>query len=89
MAKFLIAALFGLIYIAIYPTLVGNFVIYRSPPLTTTQALVYLGSGILIQLLFFIPKVAVKLKRPMLVQLASGFIHLMLYVLLPGNTYMS
>jgi hypothetical protein len=89
MRNIFIATIFGIFYWAIYPTLIGRFVIYRSLPFSTVQAAAYIGSGILIQLFFCIPKIKIRLPLPTLTQIAAGCFHVLTLAFLPGGTYMS
>jgi hypothetical protein len=85
----LIALLFSLVYVSVYPMLTGGFVIYRYPYWPVPLAIAYVGGGILLQAAFCCFREDTVVWGGLVAQTMTGVAYLMLALFAGGGLYMS
>ena len=84
----IIAALFSLLYLSLYPMLIGGFVIYWYPSWSSAAAMAYVAGGILLQGGLCLYRRNVVTVWSLGVQVLAGFGYLALS-LIKGEPYQS
>jgi hypothetical protein len=84
-----IAILFSLFYIGLYPMLTGRSVIYWYPYWSPALAAAYVAGGILLQAWFCYNRGASIRRRTVVAQVLTGLGYLALTVLVSDGPYMS
>lgn len=85
----LIALLFSLVYVGLYPMLTGGSVIYCYPDWPVPLAIAYVGGGILLQAGFCYFREDPVAWGGVVVQTVTGVAYLMLALFAGGGLYMS
>ena len=87
--RIIIAAMFSLLYAALYPLLVGGFVIYWYPYWPAPVAATYVIGGILLQVWFCVGRGTPVTRRSVVIQGVTGLAYLIAALLINGGPYMS
>lgn len=83
-----IAVLFSLIYLLLYPILTDKFIFYLYPSFSEFAAIIYIIGGVLIQFLFFFLKSRFRMRGLPFFQIIVGILYV-LVVGFFGSVYMS